>query len=84
MAQRGRGLAHHVLLYARDWGFRLEDIEKEVHLWQGEEDVNVPPAMGRYQASRLPHCVAHFIPGEGHYSLPFNRAEEIFEEAIHG
>jgi pimeloyl-ACP methyl ester carboxylesterase len=82
MAQRGRGLADHVILYARDWGFRLEDVKKEVHLWQGEEDVNVPPAMGRYQAAHLPHCIAHFVPGEGHFSLPFNRAEQIFEAAL--
>jgi Predicted hydrolases or acyltransferases (alpha/beta hydrolase superfamily) len=84
MARRGRGLADHVALYARDWGFRLEDIEKEIRLWQGEEDVNVPPAMGRYQAAHLPRCVAHFLPGEGHFSLPFNQGDRIFEEASHG
>jgi pimeloyl-ACP methyl ester carboxylesterase len=33
---------------------------------QGEADTLVPPAMGRYQAERIPHCRAEFLPGEGH------------------
>ncbi|MFQ5380739.1 MAG: alpha/beta fold hydrolase [Dehalococcoidia bacterium] len=34
--------------------------------WQGEEDVLVPPAMGRHMAARIPNCEAMFFPGEGH------------------
>jgi len=83
MSQGGRGLAQHSRMYAGDWGFNLEEIEKEVQLWQGESDINVPPAMGHYQAEHLRRCVPHFIPGEGHYSLPFNRAAEIFGTAAH-
>lgn len=84
MAQGGKGLVQHVRLYAGDWGFELDEIEKDVDLWQGESDVNVPPAMGRFQAEHLRHCVAHFLPGEGHYSLPFNQAEAIFGIAARG
>ena len=46
-------------------------------LYQGELDVNVPPGMGRYQASALPNCRAHFYPEEGHISLAVNRSQEI-------
>ena len=37
-----------------------------MHLWQGEEDPSVPPAMGRYIAQTIPSCEATFIAGAGH------------------
>ena len=61
-----RGAAHDARLSARPWGFRLEDIRMRVNLWQGEEDRNVPPSMGRHQAQAIPQCVSRFVPGEGH------------------
>lgn len=76
-----RGAAWGAVLYARPWGFRLEDIAMEVHLWQGEEDVNVPPSMGRYQARAIPNCRATFYPGEGHL-LMVDRMEEILGSLI--
>ena len=30
-------------------------------------------------AKRLPSCHAKFYPDDGHFSLPLDRAEEIFE-----
>lgn len=71
-----RGLAWELVLYSRPWGFRLEDIQMEVHLWQGEADTNVSPSMGRYQAAAIPRCKATFYPGEGHLLL-VDRMEEI-------
>ncbi len=70
------GLAWELVLYSRPWGFRLQDIQMEVHLWQGDADTNVPPAMGRYQAAAIPRCQATFCPGEGHM-LVIDRMEEI-------
>jgi len=72
-----RGAAWETLMYARPWGFRLEEITMEVHLWQGEQDKNVPPSMGRYQAQAIPNCRAQFYPEDGHISLAVNRIEEI-------
>lgn len=48
-----------------------------VYLWQGEEDTNVPVAMSRYQASRLPNCIAKSYAGEGHISIVTNHIQEI-------
>jgi len=62
----GRGPAWELRLYARPWGFRLEDIEMPVHLWHGEQDANDPIAMGRHLAAAIPDCRASFYPGEGH------------------
>lgn len=53
-------------IFARDWGFRLEDITVPVHIWQGDVDRNVPPSHGRLQADAIPGAVLHEIPGEGH------------------
>jgi pimeloyl-ACP methyl ester carboxylesterase len=72
-----RGAAWETLMYARPWGFRLEEITMPVYLWQGELDKNVPPSMGRYQAHAIPNCRATFYPGEGHISLVVNHVEEI-------
>jgi len=75
--QGAHGAAWELVLYSRPWGFRLEEITMEVHLWQGELDKNVPPSMGRYQAHAIPNCRATFYPGEGHISLVVDHMEEI-------
>jgi pimeloyl-ACP methyl ester carboxylesterase len=71
-----RGAAWELTLLARPWGFRLQDITMEIHLWQGEADVMVPPSMGHYQAQTIPNCHARFYPGGGHL-LMVERIEEI-------
>ncbi len=77
-----RGAAWETLMYARPWGFRLEEITMPVHLWQGELDENVPPSMGRYQAQAIPNCRANFYPDEGHISLAVNHIEEILATLV--
>jgi pimeloyl-ACP methyl ester carboxylesterase len=72
-----RGAACELLLYTRPWGFLLEDIATRVNLWHGDQDVSVPPTMGRYQARTIPNCRAIFYPGEGHFSLVIDHMEEI-------
>ncbi len=64
------------LLYARPWEFDLADIRIPVHLWHGEQDVIVPPAMGHYLARNIPGCQAIFSQTDGHFSLPFGRLRE--------
>ena len=72
-----RGAAWETRMYARPWGFRLEEISMEVHVWQGELDKNVPPSMGRYQGRTIPNCRVHFFSDEAHISLVVNHIEEI-------
>ena len=66
------------------WGFDVSKVRKHVDLWQGEDDRNAPPAMGRYLAGRLPDCAARFIAGEGHISLAVNHIDEIVRQLISG
>ena len=71
------GSNRDAVLYARPWGFRLQDITTEVHLWHGEQDRNVPLSVGRYVADAIPGCNALFYEEEGHLTLPRNRIGEI-------
>jgi pimeloyl-ACP methyl ester carboxylesterase len=71
-----QGFAWEVCLVSRPWGFRLEEIPIEVHLWHGTEDSSTPLAMAQYMADTIPTCHATFLPGEGHF-LVFTHWREI-------
>jgi pimeloyl-ACP methyl ester carboxylesterase len=79
--QGAEGPAYERELYGKDWGFRLEDISRnvDVHLWHGRLDVNVPVSMGRAVAEAIPNCAAKFYAEEGHYSTALNHLEEIIK-----
>jgi pimeloyl-ACP methyl ester carboxylesterase len=76
-----RAVSWEVIVLTRPWGFRLEDINTKIYLWQGEEDTTVPIYMGKYMASILPNCEATLYPAEGH-TLMFNYWREILAKAL--
>jgi len=76
------GVTMDKILTMKPWGFKLEDISIEVHLWHGEADKVVPPAMGHYLANTIPNCRAKCISEEGHFSLLPNHAQEILEALV--
>jgi pimeloyl-ACP methyl ester carboxylesterase len=51
------------------WGFEVEAIEAPVLLWQGEQDLMVPSAHGRWLASRIAGVEAHISSQDGHITL---------------
>jgi pimeloyl-ACP methyl ester carboxylesterase len=65
-ATAARAGAQDFTLFARPWGFRLQDISMPVYLWHGDADENVPPAHARFMAQRIPRAELHEYPGEGH------------------
>lgn len=75
--QNTKGVVQEGALFGSDWGFKLSNLQVTIHLWQGEDDTNVPVQMGCYQAGQIPNCVAKFYPGEGHISLVTNHIQEI-------
>jgi pimeloyl-ACP methyl ester carboxylesterase len=75
-----RGPSKELVLLARPWDFPLTDVRAPVSFWYGEADAVVPAALGRNLVKRVPDCRAHFLPGEGHYSLPVGHAESILAE----
>jgi pimeloyl-ACP methyl ester carboxylesterase len=72
-----RGANHEAGLYTRPWGFKLEEIAAEVHLWHGGLDNNVPISVGRAIAQAIPNCQATFLEDEGHLTLPRNHLRNI-------
>jgi pimeloyl-ACP methyl ester carboxylesterase len=75
-ATSAKAAAQDFSLFARHWGFRLEDITTAVHVWHGDDDRNVPISHGRLQAERIPGARMHNCPGEGHL-LVLDRLEDI-------
>ena len=51
LRQGSKGMAYEMTLFSSPWGFQLEDISvKNMFLWHGELDENVPVSMGKAMA----------------------------------
>lgn len=70
-----------VVVFARDWGFRLEQVKVPVRWWHGDRDHIVPFAHGQHVVSRLPDAELYHLPGESHLA-GLGRAEEILRTII--
>jgi len=80
--QGGRGAAHDLGLYAREWPFRLDQIDFDLRAWHGEIDEVVPAGMTRHLESQVPRCKATYFPTDGHFSIILGRIDEVFGEVI--
>lgn len=82
-AYRGgtKGPTHDFKLYAKSWGFQLEDISPKVRvlLFHGELDTSVPVTIARSVSERIPNCETKFFAEEGHLSVWINRFSEIIK-----
>jgi pimeloyl-ACP methyl ester carboxylesterase len=76
------GPAHEVRLITEPWDLDLLQVRQPVSLWHGEADRTVPVAMGRRHAAMLPQVVAHYLPGEGHFSLIVRHMRVMLEDLI--
>jgi pimeloyl-ACP methyl ester carboxylesterase len=65
-----------VVVFARDWGFRLDEVKVPVRWWHGDRDHIVPFEHGQHVVSRLPDAELYHLPGESHLA-GLGRAEEI-------
>jgi pimeloyl-ACP methyl ester carboxylesterase len=74
-----RGAVCEAGLYARDWGFRLEDIAfQPLYLWHGARDTYAPIERARAVAGNLVRCQATYYPDDGHFSTLLNHQPEFF------
>ncbi len=77
------GWVNEEVLMALPWGFDLQAVQAHnIFLWHGSLDRNVPLAMGKAVAERLPDCQSVFVEGEGHLSLLYNHGGEIVDRLI--
>jgi pimeloyl-ACP methyl ester carboxylesterase len=55
-----------VVVFARDWGFRLDEVKVPVRWWHGDSDHIVPFAHGEHVVKLLPDAELYTLAGESH------------------
>jgi pimeloyl-ACP methyl ester carboxylesterase len=76
------GALQDLVLYTQDWQIPFGPAGMPLRIWHGEDDATVPIAHGRWYARHLPGARAHWIPGEGHFSLPLRHGDEILRALL--
>lgn len=57
------------LAFVKPWGFDLGSISMPLQLWQGRQDLMVPPGHGEWLAAYIPGVDAHLSDTDGHLSI---------------
>jgi pimeloyl-ACP methyl ester carboxylesterase len=70
------------LAFAADWGFSLDEFAAPVAIWQGDQDMMVPFAHGRWLAARIPGARAHLEPGAGHLTMTVTAIGRILDDLL--
>ncbi|MCZ4491088.1 MAG: alpha/beta hydrolase fold protein [Conexibacter sp.] len=78
LAPGGEGWIDDDLAFARPWGFSLDAIAVPVEVWQGEHDLMVPPAHGRWLAQHVARADLHFREDDGHLSLLDSQVPAVY------
>jgi pimeloyl-ACP methyl ester carboxylesterase len=74
--ESGEGAAAEAGLYAREWGFEMENIDaRGLTIWHGKQDVNCPFGMAEKAASLLKGVETKFLEEEGHAVVAFHQEE---------
>lgn len=60
------GVVDEFLAFDAPWGFRHEEVDRPVTLWQGTEDTVVPLSWSEAAAVALPRAELRVVPGAGH------------------
>ncbi len=70
------------LAFCAPWGFDLDEVRRPTFLWQGEADLMVPAAHGRWLARHVPGVSAHLEAGEGHLSIGVGKFDQMLDELL--
>ncbi|MFX0090622.1 MAG: hypothetical protein ACFFBD_02575 [Candidatus Hodarchaeota archaeon] len=84
--QGSKGPSHDFKLYAKSWGFALNEIPAKtmVLVFHGELDKNVPISIVRTMSGDISYCKTHFYPNEGHISVFINKLDDILSNLLDG
>ncbi|WP_226437364.1 MULTISPECIES: alpha/beta fold hydrolase [Rhodococcus] len=55
-----------IVVFARDWGFRIADVQVPVRWWHGDTDHIIPFRHGLHMVELLPAAEFQHLPGESH------------------
>ena len=70
------------LLFCEDWGFRPDNINIPVTIWQGNLDLMVPFKHAEWLIKHIPNSRARLEYGHGHISLIAEKKNEIIEDLL--
>jgi pimeloyl-ACP methyl ester carboxylesterase len=70
-----------VVLFTRDWGFRLDEVKVPVRWWHGDSDHIVPFAHGQHAVALLPDAELIVLPGESHLG-GLGRGEDVLSTLL--
>lgn len=68
------------LAFTGDWGFDVASITAPVDVWQGDLDLMVPFAHGRWLVEHIPSATARMAAGHGHISLLTDHRGAILDD----
>lgn len=77
-----RGVMTDAEIYARPWGFSLEEVRVPVRLWHGVKDRTFSFRLAEQVSKRLPDCALRLVEQTGHYSLPIRHMHEILADLL--
>jgi pimeloyl-ACP methyl ester carboxylesterase len=67
------------LAFVAPWGFGVDDIRVPLLIWQGHEDLMVPPTHGEWLAARADGAEVHLSSEDGHLTLLEQRVAGVHE-----
>ena len=70
------------LAFVHPWAFDLADVTVPTFVWQGDQDLMVPAAHGRWLAAALPSASARLLPDDGHLSIADGRIGDVLDELV--
>lgn len=77
LRQGFEGSLDDYLAIRKPWGYRIEDIESKVYLWQGKEDHLCPASAAEKLVSRFKNGQITFVENSGHFLLHTHLAEVV-------
>ena len=79
LQQGVEGPLSDIKVFMSDWKLDLKTLQIPVHIFHGSEDTIVPLASAQNIHGKISQSKFHLIEGEGHYSLPIRRIDQILE-----
>ncbi len=70
------------LAFTADWGFSLDAPAGRVAIWQGDQDLMVPFAHGKWLAAHIPGARVHLEPGAGHLTMTVTAIGRILDDLL--
>lgn len=71
------------LAFVRPWGFDLAALRSaRVFIWQGDQDLMVPAAHGRWLCRAIPGAQPRLSPDDGHLSIAHTRLAQVLGELL--